>query len=84
MDYWEAKFDLIKGEVDGEKGREEKAEVEKEGLKSESKGEELETKKEHIVGRELKPRNSDFYQNDFLSRWEYSPHGTHSVKFSYL
>ena len=35
-----------------------------------------------IVGRGSKPRNSDFYQNDFLSTREYQTHGAHSVKFS--
>ena len=35
-----------------------------------------------IVGRESKPHNSDFYQNDFLSMREYQTHGAQSVKFS--
>ena len=35
-----------------------------------------------IVSRESKPRNSDFYLNDFLSTREYQTHGAHSVKFS--
>ena len=39
---------------------------------------------EHIVGWESKPRNSDFYQNDFLSTREYQTHGAHSVEFSLL
>ena len=36
---------------------------------------------DHIVGRESKPGNSDFYQNDFLSMQKYQTHGAHSVKF---
>ena len=32
----------------------------------------------HIVDRESKPRNSDFYQNDFLSTQEGQTHGTQS------
>ena len=35
-----------------------------------------------IVCRESKPRNSDFYQTDFLSTWEYQTHGAHYVEFS--
>ena len=35
-----------------------------------------------IVSRESKPFNSDFYQNNFLSTWEYQMHGAHSVEFS--
>ena len=35
--------------------------------------------KKYIVGRESKPHNSDFYQNNFLSTREYQTHGTHSV-----
>ena len=38
--------------------------------------------REHNVGQESKPRNSDFYQNNFLSMQEYQTHGAHSVKFS--
>ena len=34
-----------------------------------------------IVGRESKPLNSEFYQNDFLSMREYQMHGAHSIKF---
>ena len=33
-----------------------------------------------IVGRESKPRNSDFYQNDFLSMRDYQTHGANSVE----
>ena len=37
----------------------------------------------HIVRcLESKSRNSDFYQNDFLSSQEYQTHGAYSVKFS--
>ena len=36
----------------------------------------------HIVGRQSKPRNSDFYQNDFLSSQEYQTNVAHSDKFS--
>ena len=35
-----------------------------------------------VVGRESKPCNSDFYQNDFLSMQEYQMHGGHSDEFS--
>ena len=35
-----------------------------------------------IIGRESKPRNSDFHQNNFLSSREYQTHDKHSVKFS--
>ena len=38
--------------------------------------------KTDIVGWESKLRNSDFYQNDFLSTRENQMHGAHSVKFS--
>ena len=36
--------------------------------------------KEHNVCWESKPRNSDFYQNGFLSTREYQMHSTHSFK----
>ena len=38
----------------------------------------------YIVGLESKPHNSDFYQNDFLSKREYKKHTAHFVKFLYL
>ena len=31
----------------------------------------------HFLGRESKPLNSDFCQNDFLSTREYTTHGAH-------
>ena len=42
----------------------------------------VDDKKIYIVGRESKPCNSDFFQNNFLSTREYQTHGAHSVKFS--
>ena len=44
--------------------------------------EKVDDKKIYIIGRESKPRNSDFNPNDFLSTREYQTRGAHSVKFS--
>ena len=38
----------------------------------------LNSQTKHIVSPELKPLNSDFYQNDILSTREYQAHGAYS------